>query len=152
MISNLFQEMNKDIPTYQNSYTDSQIQANFKITNVRPQVYYNDHYQTDSYLDKYRANVTMRILTASTYFNFSVVYSDKNKTGNKRALGVFDTSYFTKNLTLTDGYIEWKPDIIPGLTLSNMFHIEFYTPQLTEDELFIFTKMINGQAGQTRIK
>jgi len=120
--------MNKDMPTYENSYTDSGLGANFKITNVRPQVYYNDHYQTDSYLDKYRANVTMGVLTSSTYFNFTVVYSNKNKTGNIRAIGNFDPSYFTKNLTLVDGYLEWKLDVVPGLTFSNMFHLEYYTP------------------------
>lgn len=43
-ISNLFREMNQNMPTYENTYTDSVLAANFKITNVRPQVYYNDHY------------------------------------------------------------------------------------------------------------
>lgn len=44
------------------------------------------------------------------------------------------------------------PDDVPPLTLSNMFHIDFYTPQLTDEELNILTKLLNGQAGQTRIK
>lgn len=144
MVSNLFQEINQYSQTYDNNYTDNVLQANFKITNVKPQVYYNDHYQKDTYIDKYRANVTMGIVTASTFFNFTVVYSNKNKTGNIRAVGSFDPSYFTKNLTLIAGYLEWIPDIVPALTFSNMFHIEFYSTPLTEDEINIFTKLING--------
>lgn len=100
-IAQLFSEMNKDVTTYQNSYTDSQLQANFKINNVRPQLYYNDHYQNDTFIDIYKANVTMGILAASTSFNFTVTYSNLNKTGNIRAVGIFDPSYFTKHLTLT---------------------------------------------------
>jgi hypothetical protein len=133
MVSNLFLEINQYAQTYENNYTDNALQANFKITNVRPQVYYNDHYQRDTYIDKYRANVTMGVLAASTYFNFTVVYNGKNKTGNIRAVGTFDPSYFTKNLTLVAGYLEWKPDIVPALTFSSMFHIEYYSTPLTED-------------------
>jgi hypothetical protein len=94
----------------------------------------------------------MGTLTASTYFNYTILYNDKNKTGNVRAHGTFDPSYFTKNLTLVEGYLEWRLDIVPALTFSNMFNIETSTPQLTEDELNIITKMLNGQAGQTRIQ
>jgi len=65
----------------------------------------------------------MGVLTVSTNFNFTVVYSNKTKVGNIHAAGIFDSSYFTKTLALTDGYLEWKPDIVPALTFSKPINI-----------------------------
>jgi len=44
-INNMFQEINTKLPVLENKFTDSQLQASFHITNLRPMAYYNDHYQ-----------------------------------------------------------------------------------------------------------
>ena len=63
----------------------------------------------------------MGIITVSTFFDYSIIYADKNKTGKFRAKEFVDPSYFTKKLIMTDGYLEWKPEHIPAFTLSQDF-------------------------------
>lgn len=41
------------------NYTDSALLANFRINSLLAQTYYNDHHQAETYLDKYRVNVSM---------------------------------------------------------------------------------------------
>ncbi len=115
--------MDETFTSYNSSYTDDKLQANFKIINLRPQTYYNDHHQEDSYIEKLAANVTMGIISISSYFNFSITYATQNKSGSIRIRGFFDPSYFTKKLVMTAGYLEWKPDVVPALSFSQMFHI-----------------------------
>jgi hypothetical protein len=91
--------------TYTTNYTDSGIQATFKIINLLPQTYYNDRYQTDKYIDKLKANVSMGVLNIVANFNFSITYANKNKSGTIGIRGIFDPSYFTKKLKQTDGYL-----------------------------------------------
>lgn len=63
-----------------------------------------------------------------------------------------DQSSFTKNLTLQKGYLEWAPDVVPALTFTQFFLIESSEPKLTEQELNIFEKMLNNEAGSRKIK
>lgn len=144
--------MSNQTTVIDSNYTDNNLQANFRIIGLRPHVYYNDHHQTDSYVDKYTANVSMGVITVSSFFNFSVSYSDKNTTGTMRIRGFLDPSYFTKSLVLTDGYLEWKPAVVSSLTFSQDFHIEYTSPNITESEQNIFLKMLNNQAGIRRIR
>ena len=120
-LENLFDELHSNMSTMENNYTDSNLQANFILTNIRPKAFYNDHEQKDTYIDQYSCNVSMGVLSASSFFNYSIRYADSNKTGNFRVKGYFDPSYFTKKLIMTDGYLEWKLDHVPAFTLSQDF-------------------------------
>ena len=134
------------------SYTDSALQANFKIPALLPQSYYNDHHQSETYLDRLKVNVTLGDVEISSKFNYTIAYASGNKTGKVFAKGKLDPSYFSKNLTLQDGYLEWAPDIVPAFTFTQFFIIESSEPKLTEAEFSIFTKMLNDQAGSHRVK
>jgi hypothetical protein len=151
-LTNLFAELDKSMTALDNNYTDSNLQANFKIPALRAQSYYNDHHQSESYLDRLKVNVTLGDIAIGASFNYTVTYSSSIKNGVIFAKGKLDPSYFTKNLTLQDGYLEWSPDIVPAFTFTQFFQIESSVPKLTEPELDIFGKMINNQAGPRKIK
>lgn len=82
-------------------------------------------------MDRLKVNVTMGIVNIGVRFNYTVQYSSGNKTGQVFAKSSLDPSYFTKNLTLQLGYLEWAPDIVPALTFSNQLLIESSNPKLT---------------------
>jgi hypothetical protein len=42
--------------------------------------------------------------------------------------------------------------VVPALTFSQMFHIEYNSTELTADEINIIEKLVNGLAGPVRIK
>lgn len=151
-LANLFEEMSNKTTIIDSNYTDNALQANFRIMGLHPHPYYNDHHQTDSYVDKYTAKVTMGIVSVSSFFNYSVSYADKNTSGVMRIRGFLDPSEFTKALKLNEGYLEWKPATVPGLTFSQDFHIEYTSPNITDSERNIFLKMLNNQAGIRRIR
>ena len=97
--------MNPLLSSYNSSYTDSQLSGNFKILDLKPNVYYNEHYQVENYISTYRINVTMGEVYVATWFNFSILYSDSSKYGQIRARAHLDPSYFTKSLSLVAGYL-----------------------------------------------
>ena len=130
--------------TLDSNYTDAALLANFKITSLLAQTYYNDHHQTETYLDRLKANVTMGNVDIGVNFNYTVGYRTSNKTGTIFARSKLDPSYFTKNLTLQQGFLEWSPDLVPALTFTQFLLIESSQPKLTEDELNIFHKMLNN--------
>ena len=94
----------------------------------------------------------MGILFATALYNFTITDVGRNVSGFIRVAGSFDPASFTKMLQIAEGYVEWVPENVPALTFSNMFHVEFSSPALSEDELNVLTKLCNGEAGQTRIK
>ena len=151
-LNNLFDEINKKIAPLDSTYTDSGLQANFKIPGMLAQAYYNDHHQIESYLERLKVNVTLGTVSIGSRFNYSINYGSNVKSGVIFAQGNLDHSYFTKNLTLQVGYIEWAPDVVPAFTFTQFFLIESSEPKLTEAELDIFNKMINNQAGTRKIK
>lgn len=104
-INNLFDEVSRNMTALDSNYTDSALLANFRINSLLAQTYYNDHHQTETYLDKYRVNVTMGEVNVGARFNYSVGYRSNNKTGTIFARGKLDPSYFTKNLTLQLGFL-----------------------------------------------
>jgi hypothetical protein len=63
-------------------------------------------------------------VVVASRFNYSIVYSSSNKSGVAVAKTKLDPSYFTKNLTLQEGYLEWAPDVVPALGLTQQFIIE----------------------------
>jgi len=69
------------------------------------------------------ANVTMGIISIGTTFKYEIHYSSSVKNGTAFAKGLLDPSYFTKNLTMKDGYLVWEPDVVPALTFSQFFNI-----------------------------
>jgi hypothetical protein len=137
---------------HQANYTDSSLQANFKVLNMTPQTYYNDHHQVDSYIDKYEVNVTLGIINIGERFNYEVDYNGQIKTGWAFARGILDPSYFTKKLNLNTGSINWLPGVINPLTFTQFLHIEHSEPALTSNEFDIFSKILNDQAGNKRLR
>lgn len=123
-IGNLFLELDTKLTPISTNYTDSNLQANFKIPSLLPQSYYNDHHQKEIYLDKLKANVTLGDIAIGMTFNYSIDYSSKLKSGTIVAGGRLDPSYFTKNLTMTEGYLEWAPDVVPPFTFTQFITIE----------------------------
>ena len=85
------------------NYTDQNLQANFHIIGMHPHPYYNDHYQKDEFVDKYTAKVTMGVITVASFFNYSVNYADKVKSGQMKVRGFMDPGHFTKKLQLVEG-------------------------------------------------
>lgn len=143
-LNNLFDEANKKMTPLDNTYTDSGLQANFKIPGLVAQAYYNDHHQTEAYLDRLKVNVTLGTVTIGSRFNYSINYGSTVKTGVIIAQGKLDPSYFTKNLTLNAGFLEWTPDLVTPFTFTQFFLIESSEPKLTEAEYNIFTQMLNN--------
>jgi hypothetical protein len=45
----------------------------------------------------------MGVIYIASYFNYSIGYAGKTKTGNILARGYFDPSYFTKKLSMLTG-------------------------------------------------
>ncbi len=131
-LGNLFLELDSKITPISTNYTDTNLQANFKIPSILLQTYYNDHHQNEAFLDRYKVNVTLGDVAIGTYFNYSIDYSSKNKSGTIFARGRLDPSYFTKNLTMSEGYIEWAPDVVPAFTFTQFITIEASEPKLTE--------------------
>jgi hypothetical protein len=151
-LQSIFEEMGNNMTSMDSNYTDATLQANFILSNIHPRPHYNDHEQKDIYIDQYTANVSMGVLAVSSFFNYSIVYADRNKTGVFRVRGFPDPSYFTKKLILTEGYLEWKPESVPAFTFSADFHFEYASPNVTEAEMNIILKMLNNQAGSRRVK
>jgi hypothetical protein len=120
---NLFLELDKNISTYENTYTDGGLGANFKVSGVKPGFYYKDHSQIENYLDTLRINVTMGTVEVGTTFQYEIRYPSSTKKGTAFARARLDPSYFTKNLTLKEGFLEWDPDVVPALTFSQFFRI-----------------------------
>ena len=100
------------------NFTDSNLRANFRILDLHPHPFYNDHYQKDEFIDKYTANVTMGVVTVASFFNFSIVYDDHVKTGKMKIRGFLDPSSFTKKLHLEAGALEWKLGDFSSLTFT----------------------------------
>jgi hypothetical protein len=94
----------------------------------------------------------MGVINVASYFNYSIGYSGQTKNGNIFARGYFDPSYFTKKLSMLSGSLEWLPDVVPALSFTQYFTIEYATPNITEAEWNIITSMINNQAGNRKIK
>lgn len=94
----------------------------------------------------------MGIVAVASYFNYSITYASKNKTGQFKVRGFFDSSYFTKKLLITDGYLEWEAKEVPAFTFSQDFYFELATPNVTEQERNIILKMVNNMAGNRRVK
>lgn len=123
-IGNLFLELDTKFTSISNNYTDSNLQANFKIPSLLPQSYYNDHHQNEAYLDRLKVNVTLGTVEIGMRFNYTIDYSSTVKNGLLFARGHLDPSYFTKNLTMTEGYLEWAPDVVPPFTFTQFITIE----------------------------
>lgn len=85
-------------------------------------------------------------------FNYEIHYSSETKNGWALGRGIFDPSYFTKNLSMSDGFITWQPDMVPALTFTQFIIIEHSEPALTSDENNVLTKMLNDQAGTKRLR
>jgi hypothetical protein len=94
----------------------------------------------------------MGTIAVGTSFKYEIRYSGSSKNGTAFARGLLDPSYFTKNLTTQEGYLEWVPDFVPALSFTQFFTIESSSPKLTESELDIFNKMIDNRAGSRRLK
>jgi hypothetical protein len=64
--------MGNNMTVMENNYTDSELSANFHLTNIHPRPFYNDHEQKDLYIDKYTANVSMGVIAVASLFNYSI--------------------------------------------------------------------------------
>ncbi len=104
-LNNLFAELTLNTTSIDCNYTDSNLQGNFKVIGFKPHVFYNDHHQTETYLDRLKVNVTMGDITVASKFNYTIGYSSQSKSGYIVARGKIDPSYFTKNLTMQLGYL-----------------------------------------------
>jgi len=71
-LNKLFAEMNPLLSSYNSTYTDQELSGNFNIIQLKPNVYYNDHRQTENYISQYMVNVTMGDVTIATTFNYSI--------------------------------------------------------------------------------
>jgi hypothetical protein len=151
-LNNLFDEISRNMTALDCNYTDSNLQANFKIPALLARPYYYDHYQVESYVEKLQVKVVLGEVVIATSFNYTVTYASSNKSGLIFAKAKLDASYFTKNLTMQLGFLEWTPDVVPALTFTQFLVIESSEPKLTDSELSIFGKMINNEAGSRKVK
>lgn len=58
-LTNLFDEVTKNITALDCNYTDNNLQANFKIPALQAGAYYNDHHQSEAFIERLSVNVTM---------------------------------------------------------------------------------------------
>jgi len=69
-INTMFQELNKNTSSFDSTYTDSTLNANFKIVGLKAQAFYSNHHQKESYVDKLVANVTMGVIDVASTFKY----------------------------------------------------------------------------------
>lgn len=79
--------------------------------------------QKETFVDRLRVNVTMGTIAIGTMFNYTIKYNGRDKIGTAMAKGFLDPSSFTKVLFLSDGAIEWNPDVVPALTFSQILNV-----------------------------
>lgn len=104
-LNNLFDEITKSLTALDCNYTDNNLQANFKIPALQAGTYYNDHHQTETFIERLSVNVTMGEISVGSLFNYSIAYSGSTKSGQIFAKAKLDPSYFTKNLTMIAGFL-----------------------------------------------
>ena len=132
-LNRLFEEVSEKMTVLSNKYTDDKLQATFELNDMKFGVYYNDHHQKEEYVNKYEVNVTNGILEAGCVVNYSIGYSNRIKRGTVLARVTFDPSFFTKKLQVIDGFLEWTPDLVPPLGLTQLFRLEKAYPELSEE-------------------
>lgn len=104
-LNNLFAELTLNTTSIDSNYTDSALEGNFRVIGFKPHVYYNDHHQSETYLDRLKVNVTLGDITVASKFNYTINYNSQSKSGIIVARAKIDQSYFTKNLTMQLGYL-----------------------------------------------
>jgi hypothetical protein len=90
---------------------------------LMPHLYYNEHYQTESYHDQYSVNVTLGMLYLTHTFTFSIKHDDRAFTGHARGRTLFDDSWFTKKIYLNAGGLKWDVVNIPNLDVNSQINI-----------------------------
>ena len=79
--------------------------------------------------------------------------SNANKTGSARGRVLVDqTAYFTKQLLIRGGYLEWDPASISALTVTYPLSFDHSEPKLDFDDKLMLESMLNGHAGDKKIK
>lgn len=104
-LNNLFAELSLNTTYIDSNYTDSGLEGNFRVVGFKPHVYYNDHHQSETYLDRLKVNVTMGDITVASKFMYTISYNSQSRLGYMVAKAKIDPSYFTKNLTMQLGYL-----------------------------------------------
>lgn len=104
-LNNLFDEITQSLTALDCNYTDTSLQANFRIPALKAGTYYNDHRQSETFIERLSVNVTMGEVSIGSLFNYSIAYSGSTKSGQIFARAKLDPSYFTKNLTMIAGYL-----------------------------------------------
>ena len=123
-LNRLFEEITEKMTVLSNKFTDNKLNATFELDDMKLGVYYNDHHQKEEYVNKYEVNVTNGILEAGGVINYKIGYEDRTKKGTVLARVTFDPSYFTKKLQVIEGFLEWNPDLVPPLGLTQLFRLE----------------------------
>ena len=71
-LNNLFAELTLNTTSIDSNYTDSSLEGNFRVVGFKPNVYYNDHHQSEAFLDRLKVNVTMGDITVASKFNYTI--------------------------------------------------------------------------------
>lgn len=106
-LPDMFGLINQKIPKYNCSWTEFKSAKNYTITNMHPQMYYNEHHQLETYVSKQyiiidftHVNVTLGDIEFAFKLDYEISIhgsTDIKKTGMARGRALLDqNSYFTK--------------------------------------------------------
>lgn len=85
--------------------------------------------------------------------DYLIKTSASNKTGSARGRVLVDqTAYFTKQLLVKGGYLEWDPVNISALLVTYPLAFDHSEPKLDYDDKLMLESMLNGHAGEKKMK
>ena len=129
-LSSFFQGISKKLSPISTNYTDHKLGATFELNDVRMSLSYNELGQKEEYTHKYTANVTLGFIEVGGVIDYAIQYEDRLKKGALLSRAAIDPSYFTKDLQVWEGHMEWRPDVVLPLQISQSFHIDKEYPTL----------------------
>ena len=104
-------------------------------------------------LDHQHVNVSLGDIELAFRLDYLIKTSASNKTGSARGRVLVDqTAYFTKQLLVKGGYLEWDPVNISALLVTYPLAFDHSEPKLDYDDKLMLESMLNGHAGEKKMK
>ena len=97
----------------------------YHLNNISYSLLYNNHYQSEMYVDDMNVRVQMGIITVLIPFSYKVTDQDSQIVayGKAYARSFIDPSSFEKTITQKDNKVEWQPKTIEPLSLTALITV-----------------------------
>lgn len=151
-MTELFMLIDSRMKTYAVNYTDPKA-ANYLLTSMHPQLYYNEHHQKEVYIDPQHVNVSLGDVEFAYRLDYNITRNGATKSGWARGRVLMDqTAYFIKRLLIKDGFLEWDPTEASNLTLTFPISIEYSEPTLEYDDKATIELLLNDHVGDRKLR